>query len=230
VPPGGVRSRAISSCQPRWFLWQEAGWAAGWFGRCRAPTGPGRGEACLQSRTTPAPASSRPCDSTLPSLASSGMVLAWRPPSPSRHPSVGGGHRRPGCCSPGAWSWWRWSAGGGWRGRLARRPVGRQQHRRPLLRDPAPHHHDHRRADGLGGVQGGGRPGQRDARQRRQAAGGAGRARQDPARPGNRRLSGPQLLERVAPALEAGSSESDRFDRALAAYRQVVDQCKLQAP
>jgi len=47
--------------------------------------------------------------------------------------------------------------------------------------------------------------------------------------PANRRLSGRQLLERVAPALEAGSSESARFDRALADYRQVVDQCKLQA-
>jgi hypothetical protein len=46
----------------------------------------------------------------------------------------------------------------------------------------------------------------------------------------SRRLSGPQLLERVAPALRVGASESDRFDRGLAAYRQVVDQCKLQAP
>ena len=53
-----------------------------------------------------------------------------------------------------------------------------------------------------------------------------GRILRDPA---NRRLSGRQLLERVAPALEAGSSESARFDRALADYRQVVDQCKLQA-
>jgi hypothetical protein len=48
--------------------------------------------------------------------------------------------------------------------------------------------------------------------------------------PATRRLSGPQLLERVASALEAGAGESDRFDRALAAYRQVVDRCKLQAP
>ena len=54
-----------------------------------------------------------------------------------------------------------------------------------------------------------------------------GRILRDPA---NRRLSGPQLLERVAPALRAGAGESDRFDRALAAYRQVVDRCKLQAP
>jgi hypothetical protein len=48
--------------------------------------------------------------------------------------------------------------------------------------------------------------------------------------PSNRRLSGPQLLERVTPALRAGSSESARFDRALADYQQVVDQCELQAP
>jgi hypothetical protein len=48
--------------------------------------------------------------------------------------------------------------------------------------------------------------------------------------PATRRLSGPQLLERVTPALRAGAGESARFDRALAAYRQVVDQCKLQAP
>jgi hypothetical protein len=53
-----------------------------------------------------------------------------------------------------------------------------------------------------------------------------GRILRDPA---SRRLSGPQLLERVAPALRVGASESDRFDRGLAAYRQVVDQCKLQA-
>jgi hypothetical protein len=48
--------------------------------------------------------------------------------------------------------------------------------------------------------------------------------------PATRRLSGPQLLERVTPALRVGASESDRFDRGLADYRQVVDQCKLQAP
>jgi len=54
-----------------------------------------------------------------------------------------------------------------------------------------------------------------------------GRILRDPA---NRRLSGPQVLERVAPALRAGSSESARFDRALADYRQVVDRCQLQAP
>jgi hypothetical protein len=54
-----------------------------------------------------------------------------------------------------------------------------------------------------------------------------GRILRDPA---NRRLSGREVLERVAPALQAGSSESARFNRALADDRQVVDRCKLQAP
>jgi hypothetical protein len=54
-----------------------------------------------------------------------------------------------------------------------------------------------------------------------------GRILRDPA---NRRLSGPEVLEKLAPALRAGSGESARFDRALADYQQVVDQCKLQAP
>jgi hypothetical protein len=48
--------------------------------------------------------------------------------------------------------------------------------------------------------------------------------------PSNRRLSGSEVLEKLAPSLRAGSSESARFDRALADYRQVVDQCKLRAP
>jgi hypothetical protein len=48
--------------------------------------------------------------------------------------------------------------------------------------------------------------------------------------PATRRLSGPQLLEQLAPALQAASGESARFDRALADYRQVVDRCQLQAP
>jgi hypothetical protein len=61
----------------------------------------------------------------------------------------------------------------------------------------------------------------------RRAAVEQGRILRDPA---NRRLSGREVLERVAPWLRAGSSESDRFNRALADYRQVVDQCKLQAP
>jgi hypothetical protein len=61
----------------------------------------------------------------------------------------------------------------------------------------------------------------------RGAAAEQGRILRDPA---NRRLSGSEVLERVAPALRVGSSESARFDRALADYRQVVDQCELQAP
>jgi hypothetical protein len=48
--------------------------------------------------------------------------------------------------------------------------------------------------------------------------------------PSNRRLSGSEVLEKLAPSLGPGSSESARFDRALADYRQVVDQCKLQPP
>jgi hypothetical protein len=48
--------------------------------------------------------------------------------------------------------------------------------------------------------------------------------------PANRKLSGPEVVQKVTPALRAGSSESARFDRALADYRQVVDQCELQAP
>jgi hypothetical protein len=60
----------------------------------------------------------------------------------------------------------------------------------------------------------------------REAVGEQGRISRDPA---SRRLSGSQLLERVARRCGSGASESDRFDRALADYRQVVDQCKLQA-
>jgi hypothetical protein len=61
----------------------------------------------------------------------------------------------------------------------------------------------------------------------RRAVAEQGRILRDPA---NRRLSGPEVLERLAPSLQAGSSESARFDLALAHYRQVVDQCELQAP
>jgi hypothetical protein len=46
----------------------------------------------------------------------------------------------------------------------------------------------------------------------------------------NGRLSGREVLERTAPELRAGASESARFNQALADYRQVVDQCKLQTP
>jgi hypothetical protein len=48
--------------------------------------------------------------------------------------------------------------------------------------------------------------------------------------PATQRLSGPEVVQKLTPALQAGSGESTRFDRALAHYRQVVDRCELQAP
>jgi hypothetical protein len=54
-----------------------------------------------------------------------------------------------------------------------------------------------------------------------------GRILRDPA---NRGLSGDEVLERLAPSQQTGSSESARFDRALDEYRQVVDQCGLRLP
>jgi hypothetical protein len=48
--------------------------------------------------------------------------------------------------------------------------------------------------------------------------------------PSTRNLSGREVVERIAPSLQAGDSESTRFDQALANYRQVVDQCKLRTP
>jgi hypothetical protein len=83
--------------------------------------------------------------------------------------------------------------------------------------------------DGLGGVEDGGRPGQSDAHLGRAAAAGLakqGRILRDPV---NRRLSGHRVLQKVAPWLRASASESARFNRALADYRQVVDRCTLQA-
>ena len=47
--------------------------------------------------------------------------------------------------------------------------------------------------------------------------------------PSTRALSGRELVDKSAPTLRAGTSESARFTQALAAYRQVVDQCQLQA-
>ena len=46
----------------------------------------------------------------------------------------------------------------------------------------------------------------------------------------NRGLSGREVREKSGPVLRAGARESARFDQALADYRQVVDQCKLQPP
>jgi hypothetical protein len=43
-------------------------------------------------------------------------------------------------------------------------------------------------------------------------------------------LPGREVVERSAPALQAGSSDSARFDQALAEYRQVVDECRLRPP
>jgi len=53
------------------------------------------------------------------------------------------------------------------------------------------------------------------------------RALNDPA---NRGLTVAELLDRLAASQRAGASETGRFDRALDAYRQVVDQCRLRAP
>jgi hypothetical protein len=48
--------------------------------------------------------------------------------------------------------------------------------------------------------------------------------------PSSRTLSGRQLVDKTAPVLRSGADQAARFDQALAAYRQVVDQCRLQAP
>jgi hypothetical protein len=48
--------------------------------------------------------------------------------------------------------------------------------------------------------------------------------------PATRNLSVREVVERIAPSLQAGASESTRFDQALADYRQVVDQCQLRTP
>jgi hypothetical protein len=48
--------------------------------------------------------------------------------------------------------------------------------------------------------------------------------------PANRNLSVRELLEQNAPSLRARAGEPARFDRALADYRQIVDQCQLHTP
>ena len=48
--------------------------------------------------------------------------------------------------------------------------------------------------------------------------------------PASRAQSVGQVLEKLAASQKVGASESARFDRALDAYRQVVDQCDLRAP
>ena len=54
-----------------------------------------------------------------------------------------------------------------------------------------------------------------------------GRIMSDPA---TRDLSGREVVEKTAASLQAGDSESASFERALAAYRQIVDQCQLRIP
>jgi hypothetical protein len=48
--------------------------------------------------------------------------------------------------------------------------------------------------------------------------------------PSSRALSGGQLVDKSAPVLRSGTRQAARLDQALADYRQVVDQCQLQAP
>ena len=48
--------------------------------------------------------------------------------------------------------------------------------------------------------------------------------------PSSRALSGGQLVDRTGPVLRSGADRAARLDQALAAYRRVVDQCRLQAP
>ena len=48
--------------------------------------------------------------------------------------------------------------------------------------------------------------------------------------PANQGLEVAEVLRRLAASREAATGEGERFDRALDAYRQVVDQCDLRAP
>jgi hypothetical protein len=48
--------------------------------------------------------------------------------------------------------------------------------------------------------------------------------------PANRGLPVAEVLEKLAASAQVGSGEGARFDRALDAYRQVVDQCALRVP
>jgi hypothetical protein len=48
--------------------------------------------------------------------------------------------------------------------------------------------------------------------------------------PASRALSVAEVLEKLAASQKVGASEAARFDRALDAYRQVVDQCDLRTP
>ena len=48
--------------------------------------------------------------------------------------------------------------------------------------------------------------------------------------PANQGLEVAEVLRRLAASREAATGEGERFDRALDAYREVVDQCDLRAP
>jgi hypothetical protein len=48
--------------------------------------------------------------------------------------------------------------------------------------------------------------------------------------PSTRKLSGREVVEKTTPLLQAGSSDSARFDQALADYRQIVDRCVVRRP
>ena len=48
--------------------------------------------------------------------------------------------------------------------------------------------------------------------------------------PSNRNLSVREVVDKHAPSLQAGASESASFERALADYRQIVDKCELRTP
>jgi hypothetical protein len=48
--------------------------------------------------------------------------------------------------------------------------------------------------------------------------------------PSNANLSVREVVEKTAPSRQAGAGGSASFDRALADYRQVVDQCQLRTP
>jgi hypothetical protein len=48
--------------------------------------------------------------------------------------------------------------------------------------------------------------------------------------PSNRNLSGREVVAKTAPLLQAGASDSARFNRALADYRQIVDRCVVRTP
>src|SRR5215218_7985484 len=48
--------------------------------------------------------------------------------------------------------------------------------------------------------------------------------------PANQGLEVAEVLGRLAASREAATGEQERFDRALGAYREVVDQCDLRAP